>query len=50
MGIFSKLGPNFIIGKDFNVKGTVWCSILVTPGKENELLNAINETKCEFNF
>ena len=46
--IFKNLGPRFIIGGDYNIKHTVWGSRLVSPGKGNELLRAINESKCDY--
>lgn len=44
--VFSKLGKRFIMGGDYNIKHTAWGSRLISPGKGNELLNAINESKC----
>lgn len=46
--IFTKIGPRFIIGGDFNVKHTAWGSRLISPGEGNELLGAITESRCEF--
>lgn len=46
--LFTKLGPRFIIGGDFNVKHTAWGSRLITPGKGSELLGAINASNCNY--
>ena len=46
--MFNKLGPRFIIGGDYNIKHTAWGSRLISPGKGNELLRAINESKCDY--
>lgn len=46
--IFSKLGPRFIFGGDFNVKHTAWGSRLITPKKGNEFLAAITACGCNF--
>jgi hypothetical protein len=40
------LGKRFIVGGDFNAKNTYWGSRLTTT-KSRELLNAIQETRCE---
>jgi hypothetical protein len=45
--LFKSLGPNFIIGGDFNAKNTYWGSRLTTS-KGKELFNAARENNCEF--
>jgi hypothetical protein len=46
--VFRKLDPKFIAGRDFNGKHTAWGSRLITPGKGQELLNAINSFSCSY--
>ena len=41
------LGPNFIVGGDFNAKNTFWGSRLTSP-KGRELLEAGQQMHCEF--
>ena len=48
MDVFAKLGPQFVIAGDFNVKHTAWGSRLITPKKGNELLRAINESSSHY--
>lgn len=45
--LFKSLGPNFIIGGDYNAKNTYWGS-RITTRKGKELLDAAHENNCEF--
>ena len=47
INMLNAMGPQFILGGDFNAKNTFWGSRLTSP-KGKELLSAGQQLKCEF--